>query len=60
MLCHCYMHLRIHVRTLLASVNCASQTRDLKPTLSDIFPCENLAAPQLFIIAESGAGGKNT
>ena len=34
--------------------------RDLQPTLGDVVPCENLAVPQLLIIAESGAGGMNT
>ncbi len=39
---------------------CANQTRDLQPTLSDVVPCENLAVPQLLIIDENGAGGMNT
>ena len=56
----CYTHLRIHVRTLIASVKCANPTRDLQPTFSDVVPCENLAVPQLLIIAESQAGGMNT
>ncbi len=58
MLCYCFTHLRIHVRTLIASIKFANPTRDLQPTLSDIAPCGNLAAPQLLIIAESGAGGR--
>ncbi len=43
----CYTPLRIHVRTLNASVKCANPTRDLQPTFSDVVPCENLAVPQL-------------
>ncbi len=52
------MHLRIPVRTLIVfgSVTCANLSGVLQLKLSDAVTCENLAATQLLIIVESGAG----